>query len=85
MTGIEQVPFGNAQFVANPEPRCPCLLLLDTSSSMRSRPIEELNAGLIAFKDELAADAIATKRIEVGLISFGPVQVIEQSIGVAAQ
>jgi uncharacterized protein YegL len=32
-----------------------------------------LNNGLAAFKDELAADALAMKRVEVGIITFGPV------------
>jgi len=66
------VPFSNAIFAENPEPRCPCLLLLDTSSSMAGRPIEELNAGLVAFKDELMADSLAAKRVEIGIVSFGP-------------
>ncbi len=30
----EQVPFGTDSFADNPEPRCPCLLLLDISGSM---------------------------------------------------
>jgi uncharacterized protein YegL len=30
----EQIPFGSIEFAANPEPRCPCVLLLDTSASM---------------------------------------------------
>jgi uncharacterized protein YegL len=76
MTEIgDQIPFGLAQFAENPEPRCPCLLLLDTSASMGGRPIEELNAGLTTFKDELVADAMAVKRVEIGIVSFGPVQV----------
>jgi len=76
MTDFEQVPFGAAEFANNPEARCPCLLLLDTSSSMSGRPIDELNAGLIAFKDELMADSMAAKRIEIGLVSFGPVKIV---------
>jgi hypothetical protein len=53
---FDQMPFGaGGGFVDNPEPRCPCLLLLDTSHSMRGQPIRALNDGLIAFKDELAA------------------------------
>lgn len=73
----EQVPFGSSvEFAENPEPRCPCLLLLDTSSSMRGAPIQELNDGLIAFKDELMADPLATKRVEIGIVTFGPVSVI---------
>lgn len=30
----EQTPFDSAEFAENPEPRCPCVLLLDTSDSM---------------------------------------------------
>jgi uncharacterized protein YegL len=73
----EQVPFGEAaQFADNPEPRCPCLLLLDTSGSMQGLPINELNEGIRIFKDELGADQMAAKRVEVGIVGFGPVQVL---------
>ena len=43
MSTFEQVPiqnetgFGAAEFADNPEPRCPCLLLLDNSGSMAAR------------------------------------------------
>jgi uncharacterized protein YegL len=73
MVTIDQVPFGAPEFVDNPEPRCPCLLLLDTSHSMQGQPIDELNNGLVAFKDELAADTLAMKRVEVAIVTFGPV------------
>jgi len=68
----DQIPFDTAEFADNPEPRCPCLLLLDVSGSMRGRPIDELNAGLLAFKNELVADSLAAKRVEVAIITFGP-------------
>jgi uncharacterized protein YegL len=71
----EQVPFGTESFADNPEPRCPCLLLLDTSTSMRGGPIAELNAGITAFRDELMADSLAMKRVEVAIVTFGPVKV----------
>lgn len=76
MSDLEQVPFAASEFADNPEPRCACLLLLDTSGSMSGRPIDELNAGLIAFKEELMADGMAAKRVEVGVVTFGPVQVV---------
>jgi uncharacterized protein YegL len=69
-----QVPFGSAEFAENPEPRCACLLLLDNSGSMRGSPISQLNEGLKAFRDELAADSLASKRVEVGIVTFGPVK-----------
>ncbi|MFA5221127.1 MAG: VWA domain-containing protein [Methanoregula sp.] len=73
---LNQQPLGPVSFAENPEPRCPCLLLLDTSGSMAGKPIAELNAGLRTFYDELQADSLAIKRVEVALISFGPVRMI---------
>ncbi|MBT2736225.1 VWA domain-containing protein [Bacillus sp. ISL-7] len=71
----DQVPFDGAEFAENPEPRCPCVLLIDTSSSMTGHPITELNKGLQAFKDELMADHMSVKRVELSVVSFGPVNV----------
>jgi len=72
---LDQVPFGAAEFAENPEPRCPCLLLLDRSGSMNGAPIQELNNGLVTFKDEISADSMALKRVELALITFGPVNI----------
>lgn len=71
----EQISFETNNFADNPEPRCPCILLLDVSGSMQGRPLEELNAGLSVFKEELASDALAMKRVEVAIVTFGPVRV----------
>ena len=69
-----QIAFRTSEFADNPEPRCPCLLLLDVSGSMSGQPITELNMGLTTFKDELTTDALAMKRVEVGIVTFGPVR-----------
>lgn len=95
---FDQIPFPDPEFVDNPEPRCPCVLLLDTSGSMKDekkvslglspvqrltndasamrivRPIDELNAGLITFRNELMGDELAVKRVEISLVTFGPVR-----------
>ncbi|MGB6164109.1 MAG: VWA domain-containing protein [Pseudonocardiaceae bacterium] len=75
MTSFEQVPFDASEFVDNPEPRCPCLLLLDASTSMAGQRIDELNAGLKTFASQLTSDELAAKRVEVAILSFGPVHV----------
>ncbi len=80
----EQITFATSDFASNPEPRCPCILLLDVSGSMSGRPINELNAGLVTFRDELLADSLALKRVELGIVTFGPVHV-EQPFTSAAE
>ena len=80
MTELNQVPFGDLTFVDNPEPRCACVLLLDTSSSMSGRSIDQLNAGLRQFQKELAGDALASQRVEIAVITFGPVKVVQDFI-----
>ena len=70
----QQTPFGvdfsGAEFADNPEPRCPCVLLLDNSWSMNGHPMAELNHGLAAFKEELLADSLAAKRVEIAIITL---------------
>ncbi len=73
----EQQPFAAAEFAENPEPRCPCVLLLDTSGSMQGDSIEELNHGLQMFREELFNDSLSMKRVEIAVISFGPVRVLQ--------
>jgi uncharacterized protein YegL len=65
-TSLEHV-----EFAENPDPRCPCILLLDVSSSMQGDSIEALNEGLKAFQREVSGDTIAARRVEIAIITFG--------------
>ena len=72
---FQQTPIGSDEFVNNPENRCPVILLLDNSGSMAGQPIQQLNEGLQVFRDELFADSLASKRVDVAIVTFGPVRV----------
>jgi uncharacterized protein YegL len=61
----------DAEFAENQEPRCPVLLLVDTSSSMSGEKIRELNQGLITFQEDVSRDAKASKRAEIAIVTFG--------------
>jgi uncharacterized protein YegL len=60
-----------AEFADNPEPRCPVVLVLDTSGSMQGTAIQQLNEGLRAFAAALKGDRLASLRVEVAVIVFG--------------
>lgn len=60
----------SVEFADNPEPRCPCVLLLDTSGSMQGAPIDALNQGLKALRDDLNKDPLASRRVEVAVVTF---------------
>ena len=59
------------QFAENPEPRCPCVLVVDVSSSMYGKPMNELNSGISTFARELKNDQLASLRTEVAIVTFG--------------
>ena len=68
------MPIGNnADFATNAEPRCPVVLLLDNSGSMGGQPIQQLNQGVAVFKQSVEQDGLAALRVEVAIVSFGPV------------
>lgn len=95
---MEYAGFEASEFAENPEPRVPCVLLLDTSASMSevvddtaedtgetvhqdgqlyrvvrggTTRIDLLNQGLVTLKDTLATDALASKRAEIAIVTFG--------------
>ena len=73
------------QFAENPEPRCPCVLLVDVSSSMYGKPIDALNEGLARFTEELNKDPLASLRVEVAIITFGSTAEVVQDFVTADQ
>lgn len=69
------------EFADNPEPRCPCALVLDTSQSMAGEPIAALERGLHLFREQLMTVPLARKRVEVAVIAFGAsVQVVQDFV-----
>jgi uncharacterized protein YegL len=66
MSALEE----SVEFAVNAQPRCACVLILDTSGSMAGARIDALNGGLKTFRDELAVDELASKRVEVAIVEF---------------
>src|SRR5436305_4285178 len=66
MPGLEE----SVEFAENPEPRCPCVPLLDTSGSMQGAPLAALNEALRTFKSDLVQDPLASRRVEVAVVTF---------------
>lgn len=71
MSNLPDVDFD----ISNPDPRCACILVLDTSTSMSGAKINQLNKGLKILSEELKKDALARVRVELMVITFGPVEI----------
>lgn len=57
--------------IDNPTARCPVALVLDTSGSMGGQPIEELNAGIQLFLDEVKSDDLARWSVDLAVYTAG--------------
>ncbi|MCF6147715.1 MAG: VWA domain-containing protein [Candidatus Kuenenia sp.] len=59
--------------IANPhQPHCATVLLLDTSGSMsEGGKINALTNGLTIFKEDVSKDDLASKRVDISVITFG--------------
>ena len=79
---IEQEPYLDSfedaavEFAYNAEPRLSVVLLLDTSASMAGDAIHELNKGMATFMDEVREDPLTRKRLDLQIIEFGPVRIM---------
>jgi uncharacterized protein YegL len=62
--------FAAAAFVENPEPRCPCVLVVHASAGLDATALSDLSRALASFRDELLADELAAKRVEVAVLSY---------------
>jgi uncharacterized protein YegL len=47
---------------------------------MSGEPISALNSGLLAFKDAVLQDEQAALRVDVAIVSFGPVQLVQDFV-----
>lgn len=58
------------EFSNNPEPRCPCILAVDISSSMFGERQQALNEGLAILAKDIRRDPIAAMRVELAIVTF---------------
>ena len=58
------------EFADNPESRCACVVLVDVSSSMNGKPINELNKGIEVLYNEIRKDDLASLRVDLAIVAF---------------
>lgn len=61
----------NNDLIENTSPRCPCMLVLDVSSSMQGASIAKLNEGVRQFLHDVGEDEFACESVEIGVITYG--------------
>ena len=67
---MSEIDFIDVPFYENPDPRCACVLLLDTSGSMYGEPIQRLNEGIKLLKDSLMENPLSRRRVEIAVVTF---------------
>ncbi len=75
---LNQTPIEAPRIAAANEPHLACVLLLDTSGSMAGDAINSLNKSINNFKEQLAKDAMAMKRVDVCIITFDDAPTVVQ-------
>jgi uncharacterized protein YegL len=65
-----QETFGAPKIIAPNEAHLACVLLLDTSGSMTGQPIDSLNNALHTFKEKVAMDDLASRRVDIAIVEF---------------
>jgi uncharacterized protein YegL len=60
----------------NPDPRVACVALIDVSGSMEGEPIAALERGFAGFTRYLHNESLASKRVEVAVVTFGTVATV---------
>jgi len=70
--------FSDITLAENADPRCPVVLVLDSSSSMNEvlpgeseSALNALNSGLDTLVSELNKDPLARRRVEISVVSYG--------------
>ena len=70
MQNINLMLAGLRDLVSNPTPRVPVALCLDVSGSMEGVPIQELNAGVQKYLEEMRDDDLTLSSVETAVVAF---------------
>jgi uncharacterized protein YegL len=68
-------PFDPVRFADNPEPRAPCVLVVDTSPAMGPDGLSQAAALLASLVEQWAADPETAKSVELAVVTATPPRV----------